>query len=56
MFTQCNLEIIINQLDNGFTIKWEKKPVVGDMIFGPRGFEIVRDKEELLARIGEIAK
>lgn len=38
MFTECNAEIIINNLDNGYTVKWEKKKEADSTdYFGKRG-------------------
>ncbi len=56
MFTNCNAELIINKLDNGFTLKWEKKREKDSQeMFGPSGFEIISDPEALLQRIKELA-
>lgn len=55
MFTTCKAELIINKVDNGFTLKWEQeKEKESEGYFGPSGFEIILDKESLLARISSL--
>lgn len=57
MFTQCKAELIINKVDNGYTLKWEKEKAASEEgYFGPAGFEILKTQEELLARIAAILK